>query len=103
MKNFNIIFFLFFNISLVNAQSLNGNTLNNFVVAKSDTANFKVVVDSLISILPDKSIYLIGETHRIKVNDLFFFPLIKSMSEKKNVKYVIMEMDHSYYFGLIYF
>lgn len=99
MKNFIIIFFLFFNIFLVNAQSLSGNTLNNFVVAKSDTANFKVVVDSLISILPDKSIYLIGETHRIKANDLFFFPLIKSMCEKKNVKYVIMEMDHSYYFG----
>ena len=49
--------------------------------------------------LPDQTIYLIGETHAIKANDFIFFPLIKAMHERKAIKYVIMEMNHSYYFG----
>jgi hypothetical protein len=99
MKNFILIFFLFSNLSFANAQSVSGNALNNFVVAKSDTANFKVITDSLMNVLPNKSIYIIGETHANKANKFIFYPLFKELHKSIGVNYILMEMHHSLYFG----
>lgn len=97
MKTLHLLIFLIFPV-VVLAQNTT-EIPENIVVAKSDKSSFQVVADSLVNILPNKSIYLIGEIHSIKANDFIFYPLFKTLHKKRGVNYILKEMNHSLFFG----
>jgi len=72
---------------------------NGVIVAKSEISSFAAVADSLARTINDNTVFLMGETHSIKANEMIFLPLVKELNRQKGVNYILMEMNHSLYFG----
>ncbi|WP_316831286.1 hypothetical protein [Pedobacter aquatilis] len=68
------------------------------IISECDSSNIKPLSEAMAAILPDKSVYLRGETHDIRSNNISFSSLFLGLHERRGVNYILVEYSHSYFF-----
>lgn len=94
--------FLFFTFALsfytCSAQE-NNNAFDSNLIVKGSKESINLIIDSLVSNLPNKQIFIQNETHAVAIGSVMRFDLYTSLNKQKEVNYILRESPHSTQFG----
>ncbi|WP_291401081.1 hypothetical protein [Daejeonella sp.] len=102
--NFTILTVVFLTIfSFVSNANSQGKLIkqeDSVIVNSAKIEEIPDLINSLANLLPQKRIYLMNELHWVKMNNLIRNDLVRSLHQKKKVNCFLIELNHSFAFGM---
>lgn len=95
-----ILLTIFTFISTAYSQDLSDKHGDSVIVYSGNIEELPKIMNSLINQLPQKKIYLMNELHWVRMNNLIRHDLIKLFHQKRNVNCFLIEINHSFAFGM---
>lgn len=86
--------------SIAHSQELSDKMEDSLIIHSGGIDELPKITSTLVDQLPQKKIYLMNELHWVRMNNLIRHDLIKLFHQKRNVNCFLLEINHSFAFGM---